>query len=85
MEVFPLALRARLWSRRRAAPAHELLGRRPQPGIAGLQRLDVATYLPGDLLLKADLASMAHSLELRSPLLDHEVLELGVSLPDSLS
>jgi asparagine synthase (glutamine-hydrolysing) len=44
----------------------------------------VATYLPGDLLLKADIASMAHSLEVRSPLLDHTVLELGVSLPASL-
>lgn len=53
-------------------------------GISELQRLDVRTYLPGDLLLKADIASMAHSLELRSPLLDHEVLELGISLPDSL-
>jgi asparagine synthase (glutamine-hydrolysing) len=53
-------------------------------GIAGLQQLDVHTYLPGDLLLKADLASMASSLEVRSPLLDHAVLELGLSLPDSL-
>ncbi len=34
--------------------------------------------------MKADLASMAHSLELRSPFLDHEVLELGLSLPDRL-
>ena len=34
--------------------------------------------------MKADLASMAHSLELRSPFLDHEVLTLGVSLPDRL-
>ena len=58
--------------------------RRGEPGIRGLQLLDVETYLPGDLLLKADLASMAHSLELRSPLLDHEVLELGLALPDHL-
>jgi asparagine synthase (glutamine-hydrolysing) len=87
MEVFPPDLRARLWEPEfvaRPAPAWELLGPAPEAGIAGLQRLDVATYLPGDLLLKADLASMAHSLELRSPLLDREVLELGVSLPDAL-
>jgi asparagine synthase (glutamine-hydrolysing) len=81
MEVFPLELRRRLWvddaaREVRLAPA--------EPGIAGLQRLDVETYLPGDLLLKADLASMAHSLELRSPLLDHEVVELGLALPRSL-
>ena len=44
----------------------------------------MATYLPGDLLPKADISSMAHSLELRSPLLDHEVLELGLALPDGL-
>src|ERR687884_666257 len=65
-------------------PASPLRLEPAEPGIAGLQRLDVETYLPGDLLPKADLASMACSLELRSPLLDHEVLELGVSLPDSL-
>jgi asparagine synthase (glutamine-hydrolysing) len=54
------------------------------PGVGGLQRLDIETYLPGDLLLKADLASMAHSLELRSPFLDHEVVALGLALPDAL-
>jgi asparagine synthase (glutamine-hydrolysing) len=83
MEVFPLELRRRLFTGE-ARAAHDYLGASPQPGIAGLQRLDVATYLPGDLLPKADIASMAHSLELRAPLLDHEVLTLGVSLPDSL-
>jgi asparagine synthase (glutamine-hydrolysing) len=83
LEVFPLALRRRLFTGE-ALPAETYLGPPPRPGLAGLQLLDVASYLPGDLLLKADLASMAHSLELRSPLLDHEVLTLGVSLPDSL-
>ncbi len=87
MEVFPAALRRELWEPEfvaNAVPAWQLLGPPPGDGIAALQRLDVRTYLPGDLLLKADIASMAHSLELRSPLLDHEVLELGVSLPDRL-
>jgi asparagine synthase (glutamine-hydrolysing) len=87
VEVFPASLRAELWQPefvREPVPAWQLLGAPPGDGIAALQRLDVRTYLPGDLLLKADIASMAHSLELRSPLLDHEVLELGVSLPDRL-
>jgi asparagine synthase (glutamine-hydrolysing) len=86
MEVFPAELRAELWEPEfvpRPVPAWELLGE-VGGGIAGLQQLDVRTYLPGDLLLKADIASMASSLELRSPLLDHAVLELGLSLPNSL-
>jgi asparagine synthase (glutamine-hydrolysing) len=81
MEVFPLELRRRLWD---GPVAQEVRLDPPRPGIAGLQRLDVETYLPGDLLLKADLASMAHSLELRSPLLDHDVVQLGLALPSSL-
>ncbi len=87
MEVFPAELRAQLFEPSfvpRPVPAWQLLGPPPRPGIAGLQELDVQTYLPGDLLLKADLASMAHSLELRSPLLDWDLLELGISLPPEL-
>ncbi len=43
--------------------------------------LDVHTYLPDDLLVKTDIATMTHSLEARSPLLDHEVMEFAASLP----
>jgi asparagine synthase (glutamine-hydrolysing) len=43
--------------------------------------VDVNTYLPGDLLVKMDIASMAHSLEVRSPLLDHEFMEFAARLP----
>ena len=44
-------------------------------------RSDFAAYLPGDLLVKVDIATMANSLELRSPLLDITVVEWGISLP----
>jgi asparagine synthase (glutamine-hydrolysing) len=43
--------------------------------------VDVHTYLPDDLLVKIDIATMAYSVEARSPLLDHEVMELAASLP----
>ena len=43
--------------------------------------VDQQLYLPDDLLVKIDIASMAHSLEVRSPFLDHEVVEFAASLP----
>ncbi len=45
---------------------------------------DVHTYLPGDLLVKADRMTMAASLEGRSPFLDHEFVSWSARLPDSL-
>jgi asparagine synthase (glutamine-hydrolysing) len=45
---------------------------------------DVATYLPDDLLVKVDIATMAHGLEARSPFLDHELMEWAARLPPGL-
>jgi asparagine synthase (glutamine-hydrolysing) len=50
--------------------------------IAGANRADIHTYLPDDLMVKVDVASMAHGLEARSPLLDHVLLEWAASIPD---
>jgi asparagine synthase (glutamine-hydrolysing) len=46
--------------------------------------VDVNNYLPDDLLVKVDIASMAHGLEARSPLLDHPLMEFAASLPSRL-
>ncbi|NOQ63324.1 MAG: amidotransferase 1, exosortase A system-associated [Methyloprofundus sp.] len=49
-----------------------------------IQYLDFKTYLVGDILTKVDRASMAHSLEVRVPLLDHELVEWIAKLPSAL-
>ncbi len=46
--------------------------------------IDQMTYLPNDLLVKVDIATMANSLEARSPFLDHKVIEFAASLPENL-
>ncbi|MGH8501172.1 MAG: XrtA/PEP-CTERM system amidotransferase [Gammaproteobacteria bacterium] len=46
-----------------------------------IQYLDMKTYLVGDILTKVDRASMAHALEVREPLLDHELIEWLSGLP----
>jgi asparagine synthase (glutamine-hydrolysing) len=52
--------------------------------LARMQYTDIVTYLPEDLLVKVDRMSMAHSLEARSPFLDHELLEFSVRIPTAL-
>jgi asparagine synthase (glutamine-hydrolysing) len=62
-----------LWA---AATASNVLDR--------MLEVDTVSYLPDDLLAKADIATMACSLEGRSPLLDHELVEFAASLPPEL-
>jgi asparagine synthase (glutamine-hydrolysing) len=94
MEYLPADLRAILWTPgARAAFDIHAAGRefdRVWEGSSGLTSLDrmrmtdIATYLPGDLLVKIDIASMSRSLEVRSPFLDQEVLALAARIPDNL-
>jgi asparagine synthase (glutamine-hydrolysing) len=49
--------------------------------IRKMQVMDLKTYLPGDLMYKVDIASMANGLEVRSPFLEFRVVEFGISLP----
>jgi asparagine synthase (glutamine-hydrolysing) len=52
--------------------------------LALVQYLDLNTYLVGDINTKVDRASMAHSLEVREPLMDHPLVEWLATLPSSL-
>jgi asparagine synthase (glutamine-hydrolysing) len=49
-----------------------------------MMHADVETYLPGDILAKIDIATMAHGLEGRCPFVDHHVMEFAASLPSHL-
>lgn len=53
-----------------------------QDSMSSILRTDLELVLPNDMLVKADLMSMAHGLEIRSPFLDCEVVEFACSLPD---
>lgn len=56
----------------------------PGDPLAGMIAADVGTVLPDDFLVKVDRASMANGLEVRPPLLDHELLELAARIPSRL-
>ncbi len=56
-------------------------GARP---VDRMLEVDAATYLPGDLIAKIDIATMAHGLEARSPFLDQDLMQLAASIPAGL-
>jgi len=58
-----------------------ILARKDLPLSQRMQLNDILSYLPGDILVKVDRASMATSLETRAPLLDHELADLAARVP----
>ena len=62
----------------------EVLALPPGRDLNRYMSLDVETYLPGDVLTKVDRMSMAHALEVRSPLLDYRVQEFAARVPGAL-
>jgi asparagine synthase (glutamine-hydrolysing) len=94
MSLIAAPMRARLFSERmtrdlagyRAQDVFERHARRAgtDDPLALVQYLDLKTYLVGDINTKVDRASMAHSLEVREPLMDHPLVEWLASLPSSL-
>lgn len=88
------ALRERLFSREFKRALHgyravevlrEHASRAPSDDpLSRVQYLDMKTYLVGDILTKVDRASMAHSLEVRVPILDHKLMEWMSGLPPEM-
>jgi asparagine synthase (glutamine-hydrolysing) len=56
----------------------------PGDGIAPFLEFDQSYYLPDDILVKSDRISMAHSVEVRPPFLDHRIIEFAASIPTEL-
>lgn len=56
----------------------------PDDPLSAIQYVDMKTYMVDDILTKVDRASMAHSLEVRVPILDHEFMELAAQIPSNL-
>ena len=85
-ELFSSGFRARLGGLFGAARCSTAMrsARNYEDPVSLVQYLDLKTYLVGDINTKVDRASMAHSLEVREPLMDHPLVEWLATLPSSL-
>jgi asparagine synthase (glutamine-hydrolysing) len=84
-QLFSSAFRAQLGGYNAVEVFHRHAGRAgTEDPLALVQYLDLKTYLVGDINTKVDRASMAHSLEVREPLMDHPLVEWLATLPTSL-
>ncbi len=83
--LFSSELRAALDGHDPMALVADLMARCPDAnGLAQAQYVDIHSYLVGDILTKVDRTSMANSLEVRAPFLDHRMVQFGLSLPAAL-
>lgn len=83
--IFSASMRRELQSYRAVEVMRAHAGNAPSDDpLSVMQYLDMKTYLPGDILTKVDRASMAHALEVRVPLLDHQFVEWASGVPSSL-
>lgn len=82
--------RARLLGGRAGSTGEDILreafARHPDgPAAERAMAVDLETYLPGDLLVKTDVSSMAHGLEVRCPFLDHRLVAFARKLPTRMT
>jgi asparagine synthase (glutamine-hydrolysing) len=71
-------------SRQPSPPLQLMRGKRHLTNLDAMLEADVNQYLPEDLLVKMDVATMAHSLEARSPFLDQHLMEFMAAVPSAL-